>query len=133
MINTHSSMHKNQNKDCHVQGQAKSGHDNLRSHDEVTKSESLDEVRDTGHQVARKNWPKLVLVSLVPHGKCFLTWILVLSVSFKCPLPCCMPPCSPFSYSYPSHLSRRDLAWSIISPVSVVSLGHMFTVVRGGG
>lgn len=108
MIHTNDSTHKNKNKDSRVQGQAKSGHDNLRSHSKVTKSESLDEVRETGHQVARKNWPKLVLVPPVPHAKYFLTWILVLSVSVKRPLPCCVSSCSPFSYS-PHLISQEEI------------------------
>lgn len=101
-------MNKNKNKDCNVPSQAKTGHD-LRSHDKVTKSESLDVVRETGHQVAWKNWPKLVSGPPVPRGEYFLAWILVLSVAFKCPLPCCAV-LDPHS-STPTNLTHQEESW----------------------
>lgn len=48
------------------------------------------------------------LVPPVPHAKYFLTWILVLSVSVKRPLPCCVSSCSPFSYS-PHLISQEEI------------------------
>lgn len=45
-------MNKNKNKECNVHGQAKTGHNHLRSHYKVTKNESLDGVGETGPQAA---------------------------------------------------------------------------------
>lgn len=118
MMNTNGSRSKNKNKDCTVHGQARTGHDSLWSHDKVTKSESLDGVREIGSAMG-----ELAKAGFSVPGS--LWWILprldsASSVSFKCPLPCCAVPCSPFFYSYQPHPSRRKPPCSILS-VSAVS------------
>ena len=53
MINTNDSMKKKiKIKTVLCMARPKTGHDNLRSHEAITKSKSLDEVKKTGHQMA---------------------------------------------------------------------------------
>lgn len=113
-------MNKNKNKDGNVHSQAKTRH---KTYDPTTRlpRASLLVKAGEGAPGSMGEWAEAGLASRAPHGEHCLSWVLVLSISFKCPVPCSAALCSPFSYSYQYQLSTC----STIPPVSTPSQRHV--------